>query len=268
MNHPLNRQPQTLATWDPALYENLWRCAGDRARQSHWKDAGDDYSTAHAMWEMMQSRRKPAFKPALPDGINCDGDSIRYDGLWLNRGKHIAAAMCNDPVSIPDYLSDAIADSEEGWQDRFCAWLKANDDGNADYEAHSLTTGTGESDLLGSIEIDYFTSGCGDQFWAPFWAVIDGNVHDCTDSTIGDCCILDETIGWYVSTLDDEPLPEECRTDRLSAGYSSNPTYELSEALLGDSEPTWHWGFGCFVGRLKSFPHPVKFHPEVPYYGG
>lgn len=275
MNHPINRRPTTLATRSPKLWENVWDCARHRASlaaQDRSNSAIDrairEYGSAHAAYVMMETCRKPAFPPCLPNGIDANQDAPRFDRLTLNRRAHIAAAMNSEPVTVPDYLSEAMCDSEDGWQEKVCRWLSINDDSEAAYVWHFLTIGAGESDLSGYIEMTYFVCGSGDQFWQPFWAVIDGELYDCTDSTIAESCILDCMIGWHLLTLDDEELPRECRADRFSAGYSSNPTHELSEALFKDCQPAWHWGFNCFVGRIKQFAEPVKMFPEVPYYGG
>jgi hypothetical protein len=95
--------------------------------------------------------------------------------------------------------------------------------------------------------------------------VWDANIYDLTDSNIAECGILGTTIGWHVTTLDNEGLPSECDTDRYGQGYHSNPTNSLAADLIG--EPVYHWGYGCFVGRLRTYPHPVKLHPVVSTYG-
>ena len=261
----LNRQPTTLANRDPKLYQNLWQCAGQRARQcSDNERAGREYSTADAMWNHAERCKVPAFQPSLPDGIV---PTVRYGGLLLDRAKHIENALNGQPLTVPDYLSEMMTEESAGWQDKVAIWLSINDDRETVFTCYSATIGA-DSDLPGYINLTWFTDGTGDQYWRPFYAVVDGEIYDCRDSTIGDCCILDDTIGWYVTDMEGELLPSKCDTDRLMAGYSSEPTYRLEKMLLGDSKPAWHWGHDCFVGRLECWPHPVKLWPEIPHYAG
>ena len=268
MNHPLNHQPSTLANWDSAFYANLWNCASKRASIAAQDDnvrdsrSSREYETGSAMFDMSQRRKKPAFSPDCGENII---PSERYDSLLIDRSKHIASAINCEPSAMPDYLSQLICDDEKGWQDKVAEWLSINDDCNTAYFHYHAIIGN-DDDLSGEIELTWFTDGKGDKFWRTCWVIIDSQIYDLTDSSIADCDILKTTIGWYVCDLDGEPLPDECRTDRLSSGYARNPTYQLEKMLLGDSKPIYHWGFGCYVGRLECWPHPVKLFPEPPYY--
>lgn len=260
----LNRQPSTLRTWNPDLYRNLWQCASQRARSTADSDsAGREYGSAIALYAIHETTKKPAFSPQYPEPINCD--TLRFDLLTLNRDEHIKLSVNSQPMSIPVYLESAIYDYDEGWQDKLAEWLKINSDECLDYVYHNLTIVNGENDLNGEIELAYFVRDKGDRCWQPCYFVIDGGVYDLTDSSIAECGILDTTIGWWVSTFAHDQLPEECRTHKFFQGYSSNPTAELKRQLIG--EPVYHWGYNCFVGRLKSYPYPVKLWPEVSSYG-
>ena len=170
---------------------------------------------------------------------------------------------------MPDYLGELICDDEASWQDKVVAWLKANDDRGLEYNHHRLTVGSGETSLSGEIEVDYFISeenSGNDQYWAPCYVVIDGDLYDLRDSSIADCDILSDTLGWWITDMEDSELPSELNADRAQTGYSSNPNNELSKLLLGDSKPVWHWGLDCFVGRIKSWPCPVKIFVDCPCY--
>lgn len=266
MTTALNRKPVTLANRDAQLYRNLWRCAGERARQCTDNErAGREYQTAHAMWSHAERCNVPAFQPGLPDGII---PSENYSTLRIDRARHIESALNGNPLTVPDYLSELMAEGATGWQDKVANWLSANDDSETQFTYYSATIGAGQSDLTGEISLVWFTDGTGDQFWQPFYAVVDCEIYDCRDSTIGDCCILDDTIGWYVTDLSGEPLPVKCQTYRLSQGYSSDPTHQLQGMLFVESLPVWHWGFDCFVARLECWPEPVKLWPELPHYSG
>ena len=259
----LNRQPSTLRSWDSDLYRNLWHCASQRLHRT--PDRGltrREYEAANALYVIYETTKKPAFSPQYPEPIDCD--TLRFDRLTLNRAKHIELSVNCQPVAIPVYLESTIYDQDKGWQDKLAEWLRINSDDCLDYVYHNLTI-SGENDLNGEIDIVYFVHNKGDQYWQSCYFVIDGSVYDLTDSSIAKCGILDVCIGWHVSTLDDEPLPDEFRMDRFSQGYPSNPTTELERQLIG--EPVYHWGYNCFVGRLKSYPYPVKLWPEVSTYG-
>jgi hypothetical protein len=264
----LNRQPTTLASWDPGLYRNLWRCSTERSRILASEPSGDndrirrEFDSGYSAWNLYQSKLKPAFSPKYPEPINCD--TLHFDCLTLNRDRHIELSVDSKPMAMPAYLESAIYDQDKGWQDKVAEWLKINSDDCLNYVYH-MSRLNGESDISGEIEATYFVRDKGDGYWQPCYLVINDSVYDLTDTNIAECGILDTTIGWWVSTLDDEPLPDECKADRFSRGYSHNPTGELEEYLIG--EPVYHWGHNCFVGRLKSYPHPVKLWPEVSSYG-
>ena len=259
----LNRQPTTLATWNPDLYQNLWRCASQRARLTTDRElTGREYETANALYAIYETTKKPAFSPQYPEPINCD--TLHFDCLTLSDCKHIELSVNSKPMALPVYLESAIYDQDKDWRDKLAEWLKINSDNCLDYVYHNLTI-NGENDLNGEIELAYFVHDKGDRYWQPCYIVVDGSVYDLTDSNIAECGVLDVSIGWWVSTLDNQPLPDECRTDRFSQGYSCNPTAKLEGQLIG--QPVYHWGYNCFVGRLKSYPHPVKLWPEVSTYG-
>jgi hypothetical protein len=259
----LNRQPTTLASWDPDLYRNLRQCASDRARLAIGYDlAGREYESASKLYDIYVRVKKSVFSPQYSEPINCD--TLRFNCLSLNGDKHIEMSVNSGPLPLPVYLGSAIYDQDKNWQDRLAQWLKINSDECLDYVYHTLTL-NGENDLDRDIELTYFVRDGGDQLWQPRYAVVDGNAYDLTDNNIAECGILDTTIGWWVSTLDDEELPKECQVDKFSQGYSCNPTAELERQLIG--EPVYHWGHHCFVGRLKSYPYPVKLWPEVSSYG-
>ena len=258
----LNRQPTTLASWNPDLYCGLWRCASQRARlTTNSQLAGREYETAQALYALYEKTKKPAFSPIYSEPINCD--TLQFNRLLLDRDRHIELAVNSQPMAIPAYLESAIYDQDKDWQEKLAEWLKINSDECLDYAYHALTIGG--SDLNGEIDLTYFVHDKGDQYWQPCYLVIGGSLYDLTDSNIAECGILDTTIGWYVCTLDDEPLPDECRVDQFSQGYSHNPTAEVERQSMG--EPVYHWGHNCFVGRLKTYRHPVKLWPEVSTYG-
>jgi hypothetical protein len=187
----------------------------------------------------------------------------------LDRAKHIENAMNGKPISVPGYLDELICDDKEDWQDKVADWLKVNDDRNWGYNYHRLTVGGGESSLSDGIIVDYFISeenSGNDQYWAPCHVIVDGNLYDLTDSTIADCHILEDTLGWYITDMEGEGLPPELNTDKVQTGYSRECNYYLSELLLDGSEPVWHWGLDCFVGRIKCWPYPVKIFVDCPIY--
>jgi hypothetical protein len=262
----LNRKPETLRTWDPDLYRDLWRSAVERARleTGDSERAGREYESANALYPLYEQTKKPAFSPDYPEPIIRDTD--QYDRLRICTNRHIELALGDQkPLPIPTYLESCIYDEDKNWEDKVCDWLKANDDENYDYTYHRLSL-SGENDLSGDTEIVYFVKDNNrDQYWHGCYVVWGANVYDLSDCNIGGCGILDVTIDWRVYTLSDDDLPSECRTDEYSQGYSRNPTGRLAKDLIG--EPVYHWGHKCFVGRLTTYPHPVKLFPGVSSYG-
>ena len=264
----LNRKPTTLANWDHSFYFDLWSCVSKRACEAASAGDGDragrEYETASAMFAMYRSRKKPAFEQNCGQNIV---PNLDYLYLAIDRHQHIESAMNGKPIALPGYLDEILHDKEHGWQYRLAHWLKVNDDANVRYSWREITLSDGK--LSGEITVTWFYhETAGDCYHASCYAAIDGSLYDLTGSSIDDCSILETSIGWYVTDLRDEPLPDNCRTDTLSAGHSRNPTYQLERMLKGGSQPVYHWGLGCFVGRLETFPRPVKLWPESPCYGG
>ena len=273
----LNRQPTTLATRDGmATYFEAWSCANKRAGLA--LQAGDrelmlrERESSDCLYSLYENCKEPAHPANLPDGVKFWG---KQDGapdrssLYLDRGKHIENAMNSKPVSMPDYLGELICDDDAIWRDKVADWLEVNDDRNWGYNYHRLTIGNGETSLSGEIEIDYFISEDNsgkDQYWAPCYVVIDGDLYDLRDSSIADCDILSDTLGWCITDIEGKELPSELNADRAQMGYGSNPNNELSKLLLGHSEPVWHYGLDCFLGRIKDYPYPVKIFVDHPFY--
>lgn len=119
----------------------------------------------------------------------------------FDRSEHISRSM-GKPITVPDYLSEAICDDASGWERMLADWLKINDNENIAYGYSEITIGSGS--WQGEITLTYFYLDVsqGDSYQnrnLGFFAVIDGNVYDCTNTTIADCGILDDTIGWYLT---------------------------------------------------------------------
>ena len=264
----LNRKPTTLANWDRSFYFGLWSCASKRACEAALAGdsdrAGREYETASSMFAIYRSRKKPAFEQNCGESI---APNLDYLYLAIDRHQHIESAMNGKPIALPSYLDEILCSEKDGWQYRLAHWLKVNDGANVRYSWREVTLSGG--DLSGEITVTWFYhETAADCYHASCYAAIDGSLYDLTDSSIDDCGILETSIGWYVTDLGDGPLPDNCRTDTLSAGCSHNPTHQLECMLKGGSQPVYHWGLGCFVGRLKAFSHPVKLWPESPRYGG
>lgn len=271
MAQHLNRKPSTLRNRDHRFYDNLWRCASSRARNTHDNElAGREYSSAHALYTLARAAEKPAFKVSLPDGLgSCNHEEPSMADIFISRDDHIQNAMNGQAVTVPDYVSELMCDEPSGWEDKVCAYLQAVHDSNETYTWDDVTVGSGESDILGEITVTIFIAASdnkGDKYWSNCYVSIDGILYDPRDSTVANCGILTDTIGWYVATLDDEQLPDDCRTDRYSHGYTSNPLSEVEADLIGT--PVWHHALGCFVGRLRTYSQPVKICPDFYPYGG
>ena len=260
-----------------ATYFRASSCADKRASLA--LQAGDrelmvrEQESSDCLYSLYEKCKEPAYPANLPDGVKFWGDqggAPDWESLYLDFAKHIESAMNSKPVSTPDYLGELIYDDDATWRDKVADWLKVNDDRNLGYNMFRLTVGSGEaSSLNGEIEVDYFISEDNsgkDQYWAPHYAVIDGSLYDLRDSNIADCGILSDTLGWYITDMEGEELPSELNTDRVERGYSRECNYYLSQLLLGHSEPIWHFGLDCFVGRIKGWPYPVKIFVDCPSY--
>ena len=270
-HYPLNRQPVTLARQlNVSAWRNVSDCAYQRNRQAA---AAGDYERAAREWkgwetasDLAHSAGQPPFPAVLPTGIVGNKLEPRWDQLLIDSDWHVAQSFGDKVLELPSYLGDAILEDQTGWREKLATYLEVNDDENRGYSYFRINT-TG--DLTSDLSIDCFVSDDhSDQYWTPFYAVENGKVYDCTDSTIGDCDILDSTIGWFICDLEDKELPTECRTDRYSQDYSDNPTSTLEDDVIKGSTPVWHYGWGCFVGRLKTFAYPVKMYPETATYSG
>lgn len=266
---PLNRKPTTLAHLG-IDWRNVAICAGERARLADNERAGHEYQSAQTAWRLAELSRDP-FPISVADGIRHYGKVPAWDNLLIDRGHHIDQSVGSDVVTLPAYLDEAVSDEDKGWRGKVCAYLGAVDDRNRPYDSRPLEI-SGEHDLNGDIFAAVFYPAD-----APDWLLsadcfvaIDGTLYNIGDSTIADCDILESRISWWVSDLSDgDSIPEiDSETQRYCAGYSGDPTDALRRDLRGDSEPVWHHGLGCFVGRLRYWPEPVRLYPSAPIYGG
>ena len=260
----LNRAPETLALKMPAAdWGNIARCASERARAADNQRAMGEYLSARIAWDQGALTRRP-FPLIVGDVIRFCGPSPEYDRLEIDRDKHIESALGTDTLSLPDWLDEILCDCAKGWQDSLCEYLAMVDDRRTEHHWQHFTIGSGETDLSGEIDLTvFFPASKGDPYHSrDSFAVVGGKVYpvDC----IAETSILDDTIGWYVDSL--EGCEQIDGWDSLSAGYSSNPTSELERSLWPGSEPVWHHGLNCFVGRLKGENKPVRLYPQEPSY--
>ena len=268
---PLNRPQTALAhKMPPEAWRNVADCAMARHRAAadsrDWERCDGEFASSSAAFAQARLTREP-FPIVVADGIRHHGKIPEWDDLTINRDWHVEQSVNAKPEALPDYLDTAICDEDKCWKDSVCSYLKAIDSRNRDFSWHSVDL-DGEHDLSGDIfAVAFCPADSSDWLWArDSYLCVDGKLYDTSDSTIADCGILEASIGWHVATLADGEFLDGF--DRLSAGYSSNPTVELSKMLEGDSEPVWHHGLNCFVGRLIGHSEPVRLYPDTPYYGG
>lgn len=269
---PLNRKPETLAQrLSPDAWRNAMNCAIKRhamaAESRDYDRSSGEAATVGAITDLISLARDP-FPARVADGIRCDGTTPAWDRLTIDRDWHLEQAINGETIEPPTYLESAISDEDSGWQDRVCAYLQAIDDGNRDFVWDRLII-AGEHDLSGDIDaVSFVPADCNDRFWSQdTFIACDGKLQR-MDGSIGDSSILDDRIGWHAASLQGGEYLADCEaeTQRYSVGYAHNPTRELEHDLIG--KPVWHYGLGCFVGRLRFWPHPVRLHPETPCYGG
>jgi hypothetical protein len=266
----LNRKPTAPRGWDPDHYLEQWHKAQTSARQARlagWEDVERKANNlADALYSLYELTREPAILPEYAYPIIPDTEE--YNRLRIHANRHVELALGEKKLILPTYLENAISSEEIGWQESVAEWLRANDDDREEYTYHRLSLSEENNDLSSdSLEFIFFVKDNGqDQYYQKCFIVWDGVLYD-PDSSIAECGLLDTSIGWHVCTLNNKSLPNECRADKYNQGYSGNPTKTLEEDLFPRSKPVYHWGYTCFVGRLATFPHPVKMIPQVSFYG-
>jgi hypothetical protein len=267
---PLNKFPTTFAQkMSPEAWRNVAECAIARRRAAgdrcDWQLCQSESESTDVAFALASLAREP-FPIVVADGIRHHGKVPEWNDLMIDRSWHVEQSVNGKPMDLPCYLETAVSDEDKDWQDLVCTYLQVNDDGNREFSWQRLDL-AGENDLSGDIfAVAFFPADSPDWVWAnENYLCVDGGLHN-LDRAIAECGILETTIGWHVGTLADSEFTEGF--DCLASGYSSNPTWELEQLLMGDSQPVWHHALGCFVGRLAGHPHPVRLHPETPCYGG
>lgn len=136
-------------------------------------------------------------------------------------------------------------------------------------KAFSYSTAEEENDLAGEIDfVVYCQGGYTDAFWArDSYVAIDDELYFIDSGRIADTDFFQWRIGYWLRPFDGTEDPELNNiTEKLSAGYSSCPSYELDKALRprgSGSTPAWSKKRNCFVGRLKEFRYPVEIYPSL-----
>lgn len=133
--------------------------------------------------------------------------------------------------------------------------------------AYEYSTEQENNDLTGEMSFTiYCQEGYGDAFWSrDCYVVVDGDLYFVNDGCLGDTEFFSWKLGWYVmsfNNVSDSYLFDDVN-NRLSAGYSSDPTRELNKILFNGSVPVWSDKRKCFVGRVKDYDRPVELHPSV-----
>jgi hypothetical protein len=136
-------------------------------------------------------------------------------------------------------------------------------------EAFSYSTEAEENDLAGEIHFTiYCQSGYNDAYWSrDSYVAIDDELYFIDSGGIADTDFFQWRIGYWLGRFDfleDSELLEV--SEKLSAGCSSSPSYELDKVLRprgSGSRPAWSKKRNCFVGRLKEFKYPVEIHPSL-----
>lgn len=219
------------------------------------------------------------------------------DCLSINWKFHLAASLPDGPLTLPDTLADKLAEhGADKCSDDLCTLFKlmtmAVHTGGYDYAYQTMRIGGDDSSLgfTQTIHAFYRVNGyhCGDPFYSSdAFLVIDSAVYALSDNdNLGECGLLDTTIGLWVTPLRDaidasilDPI-----NDRLSAGYSGYPYGELEDYLESGEfysnylngarvkarRPAVFWveSRQCYVAKIKGIPFLCKVEPVAPYYGG
>jgi len=84
------------------------------------------------------------------------------------------------------------------------------------------------------------------------------------DQHLGDSCFFEWILSWIAFPLSgslQDPILEHLN-EKLSSGYSSNPSHELR--VMCYHEPIWSEKFQGFVGRPVNYTKPLIFYPCAP----
>lgn len=86
-------------------------------------------------------------------------------------------------------------------------------------------------------------------------------VYSLGHNMIGDIGFLDWRLSWLAQPLSDKDTLENLDefNERLSQGYSNDPTFELSELVV--FEPLWNERRQGYIAKFKEHPYPVLLTP-------
>lgn len=219
------------------------------------------------------------------------------DCISLDWHSHLAASLPDGPLTLPETLADMLLErGADKCSDDLCALFKlmsmAVQTDGYDYMYEKLRIGSDDSPLGFShaIYVFYRVSGyhSGDPFYSSnAFVVVADKVYALGDNdNVGECGILETTVGFWIAPLRDtvdasilDPI-----NDRLSSGYSSYPYGELEDYLESGEfyssyvngarvqarRPAAFWieARQCYVAKIKGIPFLCKVEPVAPYYGG
>ncbi len=128
---------------------------------------------------------------------------------------------------------------------------------NTEFEIH---------DIAGEFEFTiYYQNPSNDAFWArDSYVKVRDRLYFVNDGGIADTDFFQWRIGWLLLPIyesEDERL--DSINEKLSPGYTHTANYDLEKMLYRDSKPTWSKRLNCFVGRVKTCPHPVRMIPTL-----
>lgn len=206
----------------------------------------------------------------MPDLLNT-ANSLA--GVSINSAELISQSLPNE-AKLPDWMADKLADGELSDND-ICA-LAYVQTGEKYIVSDTIYTGNSENDLDYDFSIKvFYPESAADYFWCPdVYVLIDDNSLYVADS-IGDSGILEWSLGYYLEPIANAPQSVKRVSDiavdnlnnRLSAGYSSSPYFELESQLVPESSPVWSDKLQAFVGAFINIAVPCKIYPCAPCIG-
>lgn len=208
-------------------------------------------------------------------------DHANYDCCTLNTAAHISESL-GTPLTLPPTLADKLSESWANECEEDLLALFELMTGAPYKQAARDNTYNNQTDLDNHVVFTvYADESCPDWCWRGDTFVVceigkGGDPRYCGYDLAGiyrvdslaETGFLDFVLGWWAEPISDRYDPSELDrvNDRLSIGYSSNPTCELGE--LAVSEPLWSDKRNGYVCRFDGVPYPCVVRPHAPHYGG
>lgn len=210
----------------------------------------------------------------------------KYPGFCAIDMAHHVAESLGSPLKLPSSMDDNLSADWAATESNHADLLRLFElmKGCEYKEAYRDNTCNNQSDLNNFMVFTvYAPAGCPDWAWArdTFVVVERGSggdprysaygaaeVYSLDDTTVAECGFLDLQLSWWLEPIGElyDPSLLDDLNDRLSAGYSSSPFYQLEECAY--APPVWSEQRQGYIVRPKGVPYACRAVPVLPAYGG